>query len=201
MTIEALLVTLIAVLPGYVGLLALRFLTAGDDIATWEIIARSLAIGAVSAPPVLLAPLDFLAGYRSYVFGLEGLTIDVLWGGLSHMVVAVTMSVGLAKALTSRWVQRLGRSVFHSAWDWTWFRTAKEERHVLVETENGTFMGSLAFAGTLRRGGGLVIRNPLVLTADRLTVTGTDLLLLDQSRIRYVQVTPPRPSPSLSTEE
>lgn len=83
-----------------------------------------------------------------------------------------------------------------------WFRTAKEKHHIVVETENGTFVGSLAFEGTLRRGGGLVIRAPMVLTADRrLTVTGADFLLLDESQIRNVQVTLPQSSPSLSTQE
>lgn len=76
MTIETLLVTLLAVLPGYVGLLVLRFLTADDDIPTWETVARSLVIGAVSAPPVFLVPLDFLEGYRGYVFGPGKLTSD-----------------------------------------------------------------------------------------------------------------------------
>jgi len=51
MTIETLLVTILAVLPGYVGLLALRFLTAEDDVPTWETIARSLVIAVVSVPP------------------------------------------------------------------------------------------------------------------------------------------------------
>lgn len=189
MTIETLLVTILAVLPGYVGLLALRFLTAEDDVPTWETIARSLVIAVVSVPPVLLVPLDFLEAYRGYVFGPANLTTSVLWGVLSHMTLAVAMSVGLAKVLTSRRIQRLGRSVFHSAWDWMWFRTAKEERHVLVETENGTFAGSLAFAGTLRRGGGLVIRTPMMLAADhRLIPTDTEFLLLDESRVRYVLV-------------
>lgn len=193
MTIVTLLVTLLAVLPGYVGLLVLRFLTADDDIPTWEIIARSLVISAVSAPPVFLVPLEFLEGYRGYIFGPERLTIDVLWGVLSHVAMAVATSAGLAKVLTSRWVQRLGRSVFHSAWDWMWFRMAKDRRHVVVETNNGTFVGSLAFAGTLRRGGGLVIRTPMVLTADGWLTTGADFLLLAESQIRYVQVTPPQP--------
>lgn len=106
------------------------------------------------------------------------------------------MSAGLAKALTSRWVQRLGRSIFHSAWDWMWFRTAREERHVVVKTDDGTFVGSLAFAGTLRRGGGIVIRTPMVVTADsQLAVTGADFLLLGESQIRYVQITPSESSP------
>ena len=201
MTIETLLVTILAVLPGYVGLLALRFLTADDDVATWETVARSLIIGAMSAP-VLLVPLDFLDSYRGYVFGSVEPTIDVLWGVLSHMASAVAISVGLAKALTSRRVQRLGRSVFHSAWDWMWFRTAKHKRHVMVKTEDGTFVGPLAFAGTLRRGGGIVIKIPMVLTSDgRLTVTGADFLLLGESQIRYVQITSLIPEPRRETNE
>ena len=59
--------TLSCGLPGYVRLLVLRFLTADDDIPTWETIARSLIIGAVSAPPVFLVPLEFLEGYQDYI--------------------------------------------------------------------------------------------------------------------------------------
>ncbi len=188
MTVEALFVT-IAILPGYVGLLTLRFLSADEDGATWETIARSLVIGFLSALPVLL--LGVLQGYEDFLFGRGELTIDVLWGIVAHTALAVALSFGLARVLTSRRVSRLGRSLFHSAWDWTWFHTAKERRYILVQTENGTFYGSLAFAGTQRKGGGLVVKNPMALTNDgKLKATGTEFLLLNEDQIRYIQISP-----------
>ena len=188
MTVETLFVT-IAILPGYVGLLTLRFLSADEDGTTWETIARSLMIGFLSAPPVLL--LGVLQGYEDYLFGRGELTTNVLLGIAAHTASAVVLSFGLARLLTSRWVSRLGRSLFHSAWDWTWFRTAKEHRYILVQTENGTFYGSLAFAGTQRKGGGLVVKDPMALTSDEeLKATGAEFLLLSEDQIRYIQVSP-----------
>ena len=93
--------------------------------------------------------------------------------------------------MTSPRVPRLGRSLFHSAWDWTWFRTAKERRYIWVQTENGTFYGSLAFAGTQRKGGGLVVKNPMALTKDKkLRATGGEFLLLNDDQIRSIEISP-----------
>lgn len=133
MTVEVLLVTSLVVLPGYVGLLALRFLTADDDVATWEIVARSLIISVVSALPVFLgARMGLLGGHRDYLLGSQQITIEVIAGVVFHMISAVAMSVALAKLLTSRWVQRLGRSLFHNAWDWLWFRMLKGGRQLVA---------------------------------------------------------------------
>ncbi len=185
MTGDALFVT-IAILPGYVGLLTLRFLSVDEEGTTWETIARSLMIGIPSVLPVLL-----LEGYRDYIFGQRELTIDVLWGIVAHTASAVALSFVLAWVLTSRRVSRLGRSLFHSAWDWTWFHMAKERRYILVQTENGTFYGSLVFAGTQRKGGGLVVKNPMALTSDEeMKATGAEFLLLSKDQIRYIQVSP-----------
>ncbi len=192
MSFDALLVMVFVILPGYVCLRVLRFMSADDDVSTWETIARSLVLSIVSA--TLLWPLacvwEPVDDYWTHFLRPGNLTSGVPVGLVVHTASAMLVGIVFSTIITSDWMRRWRRSVFLTAWDWMWFQISKEDRYLVIETQRGTYHGALAFADNPRKGNDLLIRNPNAWLDDqnRWQSTGMEFILLKESQIISIQV-------------
>lgn len=193
MSLEALLVTVFFLLPGYAGLQLFDWLVADSDLNVWETTTWSLGISVVSAAPLLA--FDTTRFLLEHLLHPSRLSADALLGVTIHMLMSLLVAAVAAWLVTSVLGGRFRKSIFQSGWDWLWYQFGQDDRYLLVRSTEGIFYGTLAFADNRRDGQGLVLRDPAKWDEDEgsFVRSGMKYLILDGDKISSIEMSVANP--------
>lgn len=193
MNLEALLVTVFFLLPGYAGLQLFDWVVADSDLDVWETTTWSLGISVVSAAPLLA--FDTTRFLLEHLLHPGRISADALLGVTIHMLMSLLVAAIAAWLVTSVLGGRFRKSIFQSGWDWLWYQFGEDDRYLLVRTTEALYFGTLAFADNRRDGRGVVLRDPAKWDEDtgRFVRSGMKYLMLGGDRISSIEMSVANP--------
>lgn len=200
MTIEAVLVALFFVLPGFVSLRTYEWFVASRSETPLETMSWSIALSLLAAAPYVAIPAT--RPYMSYLWETPELTPETLIGIALQTATAICIGSGGALLVLRAFKGRLARwSFYQRGWDWLWSMFGADDRCVVVTTDTDRYLGTLAFADEPSAGRDIILRDPAVWIPDQGAFfrSGMKYLLVPGMRVRAVELSEANP-PSVQDE-
>lgn len=193
-TIEAVLVLVVFLLPGYIGLKTFEWLVAARARSMMDLTIWSAGLSILAAAPLVGIPWT-----RPLLWHLsrpEEIGIDAAIGVALQIVVAVLLAILAAAAVTKGLRGRVGRKSFYPVgWDWLWGNFGNDDRYVTVHTDREIYHGTLAFADEAPAGRDLGLRDPAQWNegAEDFYRAGMKYLLIPGQRVHSVELSVANP--------